>query len=153
VPFGFGLHPWFNYLDGRSDATLTLAAEHTMESPDLLPTGKLLPVAGTPKDFRNGRSLADSVCDDVYFGVDCNKPTVVDFRKRKFKLSLLASQEFAHAVVYTPKDRPYFCVENQTCSTDAHNLYAQGLKRESGLIVVPAGKTHSGRIEFRVQGY
>jgi len=64
-----------------------------------------------------------------------------------------ASDDFTHLVVYTPKDAAWFCVENQTCSTDAHNLYDQGLKSESNLIVVEPGKTRSGYAEFQMSKY
>ena len=52
-----------------------------------------------------------------------------------------------------PKDAAWFCVEDQTCSTDAHNLYARGLKQESHLQIVEPGKTQSGWIELKAESY
>jgi galactose mutarotase-like enzyme len=62
---------------------------------------------------------------------------------------LATSREFTHAVVYTP-DRPTFCIENQTSSTDAHNLFAHGFKRESHLLVVAPGKTARGSVDWKI---
>ena len=36
------------------------------------------------------------------------------------KLTLFADDFFTHSVVFTPTGRPFFCIENQSCSTDAH---------------------------------
>ena len=47
--------------------------------------------------------------------------------------------------------RALFCVRAQTCSTDAHNLFARGLKRESHLQVVEPGKTGSGWVELKAE--
>jgi aldose 1-epimerase len=153
VPFGFGLHPWFRLLNDRTKTTLTVPADRLMESKDLLPTGKLLPLDGSPMDLRKPRSLGGFFVDDVYAQVDCGKPTVIDFQEKKTRLLLTNTADFRHVVVYTPKDQPHFCVENQTCSTDAHNLFSQGLKQESSLIVVPPGKTHTGRVELKIETY
>ena len=71
------------------------------------------------------------------------------FRKTasmRFSSSLdyeIGSDEFNHVVVYTSPERPFVCVEPQTCSTDAHNLYSKGYEKESGLIIVPDKASHS----------
>ena len=51
-------------------------------------------------------------------------------------------------MVFTPSGKPIFCMENQTCSTDAHNLYNRGLVDESSLIVLGSGEKHAGWITF-----
>ncbi len=155
IPYGFALHPWFLYQGPRKDTFVTIPATHVMEATDdRLPTGKLLDLASHPDyDARQPRSLEGFVRDDVYFGIDSAHPTVIDFREPRLKITLATSDEFNHVVLYTPKDQPWFCLENQTCSTDAHNLYAKGLKKESNLLVVEPGKTATGWIEFRFAKY
>jgi aldose 1-epimerase len=54
-------------------------------------------------------------------------------------------------VVYTPAGQPFFCMESQTCSTDAHNLHARGLEEEAHILVTPPGGAASGRIFFRIE--
>jgi aldose 1-epimerase len=154
VPFGFALHPWFLYQGSRAETYVSIPATHLMESEKLLPTGKLLDLAEQPEyDARKPRSLAGFFRDDVYYGMIPSQPAVIDFREPKLKITLAASKEFTNLVLYTPKDQPWFCVENQTCSTDAHNLYARGLKKESHLQIVEPGKTATGWVEFRFESY
>jgi aldose 1-epimerase len=62
-------------------------------------------------------------------------------------MQLSTSNEFSHVVVYTP-NAPYFCIENQTCSTDAHNLYTRGYHKESGLEIVESGTSKKGEIRW-----
>ena len=154
VPFGFALHPWFLYQGSRAETYVSIPATHLMEAKTLLPTGKLLDLADQPEyDARKPRSLAGFFRDDVYYGMTPSQPAVIDFREPKLKITLSASAEFTHLVFYTPKDQPWFCVENQTCSTDAHNLYDRGLKKESHLQVVEPGKTASGWAEYTFEKY
>ncbi|WP_320977955.1 hypothetical protein, partial [Hungatella effluvii] len=63
------------------------------------------------------------------------------------RVKLEATEEFGHIVVFTPK-APFFCIENQSCSTDCFNLFAKGFVRESGLQTVKAGEKKSGAIRF-----
>ncbi len=123
-----------------------------MEAEKLLPTGKLLPLDGSKFDARKPKSLAGFDADDVYFGMKSSAPAVIDFREPRLKITLEASDDFTHLVLYTPKE-PWFCVENQTCSTDAHNLFAKGLKKESHLQVVEPGKTATGHVEMKFEKY
>lgn len=157
VPFGLAFHPWFLYQGARANTFLQVPATHIYEVSDnsptgLIPTGKLLPLEGNPKDLRTSRTLEDFVIDDVFYGMTPDKPAVIDFKEIKLKLSLPATADFAHMVVYTPKEG-WFCVENQTCSTDAHNLHARGLTKEANLIIVPKGQTHTGTAEFKITAY
>ncbi|HEX3997787.1 MAG TPA: aldose 1-epimerase [Pirellulales bacterium] len=154
IPYGFAIHPWFLYQGSRKDTFVTIPATQVMEAKEMLPTGKLLDLAQHPEyDARQPRSLEGFLRDDVYAGIDSSQPALIDFRQRRLKITLSASDDFKHLVLYTPKDQPWFCVEDQTCSTDAHNLYAQGLKKESNLLIVEPGKTASGWIEMRFANY
>ncbi len=150
VPFGFALHPWILYQGERKNTFLTIPAAQWMEAENLLPTGKLVDLEGTAFDARAAKSLEGFVIDDVYSGMQSDHPTVADFRDAGIQFSLDASDDFTHLVVYTPENKNWFCVENQTCSTDAHNLYQQGLKAESHLLVAEPGETLSGTVNYRV---
>ncbi len=46
--------------------------------------------------------------------------------------------------------RPFFCVENQSCSTDAHNLYAQGKQELAHLVILAPGQSLNAWVEFTV---
>jgi aldose 1-epimerase len=154
IPYGFAIHPWFLYQGPRKNTFVTIPATHVMEAKEVLPTGKLLDLASHPDyDAREPRSLEGFVRDDVYTGIEPSHPAVIDFREPRVKITLSASEDFNHLVLYTPKDQSWFCVENQTCSADAHNLYAQGFKKESNLLIVETGKTATGWVEFRFEKY
>jgi len=86
--------------------------------------------------------------DDVYWKLNSKQKAIIEYRTLGRKMELVASDDFSYMVVFTPRDRPCFCLENQTCSTDAHNLYAAGLKEISGLILLPPGDVHEGWIRF-----
>jgi aldose 1-epimerase len=66
------------------------------------------------------------------------------------KGSLEASEDFSHAVLYSPRGEDFFCLETQTCSTDAHNLFDRGFTHESGLKTVSPGKTHQGFVTYSI---
>jgi aldose 1-epimerase len=153
VPYGFGLHPWFVYKGSRANTWLTIPAANVMDSKDLLPTGALLDLQGHKLDFRKPTPIGTIEADDVYYGMRPELPTVIDYRDPGFMIGLFATAQFTHMVLYTPLEQPYFCVENQTCSTDAHNLYSKGFKRESNLLIAETDQPNQGWIEFRFKIY
>ena len=57
-------HSYFNLRGGSTilDHELTMHADHfTPVSDDLIPTGEIAPVAGTPMDFRNGATIGSEI--------------------------------------------------------------------------------------------
>ena len=150
LPFGLGLHPYLIYQNSRAETSLQVPAAALMESSQQLPSGKLLPLDGHPLDARTFRSLDGFNADDVYFGMVPAKPARVVFAEAKRGITFVTSADFTHLVVWTP-DRPFFGVENQTCSTDAHNLDAQGKGSVAHLQVCPPGKKLTGYVEYRLK--
>lgn len=150
LPYGFGLHPYFRYVNDRSQTFLTVPATHKMESVNVLPTGNLIPVADLEYDTSQPISLDGTSLDDVFLGMDAKKQTVIDFRSAVRKVTLVGSDEFTHLVVWTPND-PYFGIENQTCSTDAHNFYSQGKNDVAHLQICEPGQSQSGWVEYRFE--
>jgi aldose 1-epimerase len=150
VPFGFALHPYFVYLGSRSQTFLTIPATHWMKSTDQLPSGKLVPASQLDFPLGKPMSLDGMTLDDVFWGMQPDRPTVIDFRETGQGVTIAASSEFTHLVVWTP-DRPFFGIESQTCSTDAHNLYSQDLQDAAHLQICPPGETLSGWVEYQFQ--
>ncbi|MDD4796268.1 MAG: aldose 1-epimerase [Eubacteriales bacterium] len=152
LPFGFGLHPYFAKLE--DEATTYLRAPVTQvyqNDATLLPTGDMLDVQDHPElDLRRWRDLAGLDLDYVYRGVPADAVTAIRYEKTGITIELSASPEFSHLVVYTPKDLPVFAIENQSCCTDAHNMYAKGHADTCGLIVLEPGQTHRGYVRFGV---
>ncbi|MBY0586611.1 hypothetical protein K2X85_05510 [bacterium] len=147
VPFGFALHPWFLDQSPRQQVRLTVPATALMQSENLLPTGKLVDLKGTKYDLRDGKILEGVMLDDVYIGMKPEHPARIDYLQEKISITLKASAEFTHMVVFTEQPG-HFCVENQTCSTDAHNLDAAGVKEPAHLLVAKPHTTATGWVEF-----
>lgn len=149
LPFGFALHPYFRIPGERKDVFVRVPAPTRMEAVEKLPTGKLVPVAGTPYDLRKPVSLEGLDLDDVYFGITPQAPPAFEWRDKGIGLSFAGTKDFTHLVIFTPPGRAFFCLENQTASTDAHNLHAQGRVREAHLQIVAPGKKASGHVFWR----
>ncbi|MEA3408025.1 MAG: aldose 1-epimerase [Chloroflexota bacterium] len=128
LPFGLAIHPYFRVIGPRESVRILSPAKKWMEAVDLLPTGRLLDLEQGPADLRTPTSLEDLDLDDVFWGLEPDHPQVIYYDDIDKKIILRASELFTHSVIYTPPGQPFFCIENQSCSTDAHNLYTQGKK-------------------------
>ena len=151
LPFGFGLHPYFRIPGDRAEVSLRVPLVRRMEADSMLPTGRLLPVRGTAHDLRTRKGLPGLALDDVYLGMVPGKTAEFQLRQPPLQVRLSGSSAFTHLVVFTPPDRPFFCIENQTSSTDAHNLWADGQREVSHLLVVPPGKSSSGHVDWTIR--
>ena len=148
LPFGLGIHPYFNVIGTRDEVRLDVPAKKWMEATDLLPSGHLVDLENSPADFREPKLLSELDLDDVFWGLEPDRPQVIYYESIGRRLTLSASDSFTHACIFCPPKYPIFCVENQTCSADAHNLYAQGFTEESHLLILEPGESHSGHIEI-----
>lgn len=148
IPFGFALHPYIRYQGERRETFLTNPATHWMESTQQLPSGKLVPAEELDYPLGQPMSLAGTKFDDVFWGMQADKPTRIEFRDVGRELTIRASKEFTHLVVWTP-ERPYFGIESQTCSTDAHNLHAAGMQDAAHLQICPPGERMDGWVEYQ----
>lgn len=153
LPFGFGLHPYFAKLEDEKTTFLRAPALSVHEADkSLLPTGNMLDVRRHPElDLRQWRDLDSLRLDHVYYGMKEGDAAAIRYEKTGITIELTASPEFTHLVVFTPKDLPHFAVENQTCSTDAHNMYAKGFADTSHLLILEPGQTHEGFVRFGVR--
>ncbi len=150
LPFGLAIHPYFAIHGSREEVTLHIPAKRCMEAESLLPTGRLLPPGACSADPTQPVSLAGLDLDDVFWGMGAEEPATITYQALGKRITLQADDWFTHAVVYTPPQAPYFCVENQSCSTDAHNLYARGLTEAAHLTILEPGGVHEAAIAFQL---
>jgi aldose 1-epimerase len=150
LPFGLAIHPYFSIIGGRDQVRLLVPATHWMEATDLLPSGKLADLKDGPADLRQPTALSALNLDDVYYGLRQSAPQVIYYDAIGKKITLTAPDFFRYSVVYTPPPMPFFCVENQSCSTDAHNLHAKGLVKEASLTILEPGQSFKTWIEVSV---
>ncbi len=166
MPYGIAYHPYFNKLSGEDETIIHVPCTYMYEVktdvepaffnktaaglgmvPNVMPTGNLLEVAGTDSDILEPTPVGKLDLDTVYTSVAPNPPATIEYRKQGFTLSISGSEEYQHYVVFTPKGKSYFCIEPQTCSTDAVNLYAQGLEHVN-LLVCPAKQNIEGVVHY-----
>jgi galactose mutarotase-like enzyme len=121
TPVGFGWHPYFALPSGdRRQARLRLPATSRVEVNDydeVLPTGRLLPLAATPYDFEAGAALGDLYLDDCFTGLRREAgEAVLEIADPAARLGLrIASPTPAVKAfqVYAPPDQPFVAAEPQ----------------------------------------
>ena len=153
APFGFGVHPFWQLEDNRKDIAVKVPCEYVMELNNLIPTGKLNPVEGTTLDLRSWKILENLSIDNVFYGRIPGEKGGIEWRREGFRLNIDSSPELTHMIAYIPEGQSFACVENLTCSPNAPNLYSNGFKDESGLIIVEPGKSYSGWITWTVEKF
>lgn len=144
MPYGLGFHPFFT--NERMDAKVKVFAHDLMEmGEDKIPSGRLKSVKDTVYDLGELQEVKHLSLDHVYTTMDSEIDSIIEYEDMRIQLT--SSSEFGHMVVFTP-EKPFFCIENQTCSTDAINLYTNGYKKASGLIVLEAEEEIEGYINY-----
>ncbi len=157
LPFGFALHPYFSTLSGREQTRVTLPADRLMEADRaLLPTGKVLELNGimyAMYDLRSPTPIDHLKLDHVYTQLHQGEPAVIEYPEQGMRLAISGSEDFTHVVIYVPVQEPFFCLEHQTCSTDAVNLHNQGpeLRELAHLLEVAPGESSSGSLHYTIQ--
>lgn len=154
MPFGIGLHPYLCVHASQDDLSITAQTRAYYETtPALLPTGRRIPVEAKPAwDLRCGKEVRELCCDTV-FETEPGAPIVVRYPRHGFTMTIRATAEFGHMVLHTPMQlgqmpctMPWiFAVENQTCCTDAINLYHRG-DSATGLLILAPGEAQCGEI-------
>lgn len=149
MPFGFAWHPFLSKPDAKS-ITLRVESPAVYEAVECFPTGKLLSVKEYPQhDISQGTGVL-SYRDGVYTGITPTSKVQADYADLGKQLDFFCTPDFKHVVVYTPSDKDFFCIENQTCSTDAINLYAKSVV-ECNLIILAPGQSQHGSCGFVVR--
>ena len=156
LPFGFAMHPYLSTFADKHEVLLSIPAQAVMETDDaLLPTGRIFDVTKVMYamyDLREPVPIDFLKLDHVY--TQLNKPSlsIVDYKTLALQLHISATDDFTHVVIFTPRQAPSFCIEYQTCSTDAINLHHQGsaLREAAHLIEVQPGATFGGVLRYNI---
>lgn len=150
MPFGFAVHPYFSKRGDANKVELTMPCRRYYEADEaLIPTGRILPVEADKTVYDGYHTVESLYLDNVFRGMTSDMESSV--RYEDVIVHIRASDCFRNAVVYTPHNRPGFCIEPQTCATNFINMHAQGLVDESGLMVLPAGKTFTCAVDMTVE--
>jgi aldose 1-epimerase len=133
VPAGLGLHPFFMR---DSDTELACRTRGVWRADaEILPTDH---IAVPPEwDFSVSRPVDGVVLDNCFDGWD--GLATITWPQRGLRLNLTASEPFRHLVIYSPKGRPFFCLEPVSHANGA-----------VGRSLLAAGATLAGEIVFRL---
>ena len=149
APAAAGFHPYFTVGSALiNTSTLQVPFSATQEFKDLLPTGTILPVEGTPLDFRQPRPLGSTVFNTCYLQPTRDPDGHLRIRLADpatgRALAVWMDAAFDYVVLYSgdplPEDhrRRALAIEPMTCGADAFN------HPEWGLASLVPGETLSG---------
>jgi len=139
--FGYAYHPFFTKLGATRIRTGAKSFYITDENK--LPSGELAAAEGV-FDLSKPVDVDSLNLDHVYTDLPKDEDSCeIFYDEVGLHVTLKATEDFSHLVVFTPK-QPFFCLENQTCSTDVHNLSATC--DHTGLQVVKPGESVSGTV-------
>ncbi|HMP01799.1 MAG TPA: aldose 1-epimerase [Gemmatales bacterium] len=153
LPFGFGLHPYWNFPAASTRIELAASGAEEWQLEDLIPTGTLLPLAINTNLLSpgGGLRLGDRDFDQLYRVAPPHQVRRIRWAlhspERGGALSMTTSPSFRDFVVFTPPHRAAVCVEPYTCVTDAINLHGT-IWDKARLIVLDPGSTWRGWVRW-----
>ena len=159
LPVGFAWHPYFNLPSGdRTQARLHIPAKTRAlvnNYDDVFPTGKAVPIAGTPYDFSaaGGAALNKLFMDDCFLDVQKDAQgrlisEIID-PAAKYGVRIKAvSPEVSAVQVYAPPDKSFVVFEPQTNYADPYNPVWKD--RKTGMKVLKPGESVSYTIEVEL---
>ncbi|MEO6828424.1 MAG: aldose 1-epimerase, partial [Acidobacteriaceae bacterium] len=158
-PVGIGWHPYFQLPSGnRSNARLHVPAARRAEVnnyDDVFPTGKLLPVLGTPYDFNatEGAPLPDVLVDEsfVHLKRDANGHAIVEIRDlgTNYGMRVTAMTPRIRAFqVYSPKEKSFIAVEPQFNYGDPFGKEWHG--EDTGMVTLDPGESVTWKVELQL---
>ena len=156
VPFSLGFHPYFATSAPTIDgARLHLPARSYLEVDErMLPTGSILPVAGTPFDFRVPRPIDGEVLDVTYTDLDRDEDglftvTLADVDGTVTRVSQDGAfayfQAFSADTLTAARRRTSLALEPMTAPAEA-------LRSHQGLISLAPSQSWSGVWRVRREG-
>lgn len=155
APVAAGFHPYFTVGSDLIDAdTLHVPMVATLEFIDMLPTGKVLPVDGTPYDFRRPRPIGDMKFNTCYARAMRDPDGLVRLRLSaptgNHAVTVWMDAAFDYVVLYSGDPLPpahrrcSLAIEPMTCGSDAFN------HPQWGLVALEPGQSFAGA--WGVQG-
>ncbi len=141
MPFGLGLHPWFDRTPGvRLQAP---AQGMWLAGPDVLPVAHGAPPADA--NFVQPASLPQRLVDNCFDG--WSGVARIHWQDRGIGLQIESSPRLSYYVLYCPPLKPVFCFEPVTHPIDAFNLPEPFVR--AGLAVLARGERVTMRVTFR----
>jgi len=154
MPIAIGFHPYFQLTDSPRDAwTLSVGARtHWLLTSNKVPTGETEPIERffpTP----HAAALVDYSLDDVFTDLlrDSQGRATVAVSGKSQSLEIGLGPNYRAVTIWSPKDRPFICIEPTAGIINVLNLAARGLYKE--LQSVAPGGTWRERFWIRASGF
>jgi aldose 1-epimerase len=160
LPVGIGWHPYFTLPSGdRTQARVRLPAASRAvvhDYVDVLPTGQVLPVAGTDYDFSgpDGRRLDDQFLDDCFTDIE-RSPSGLAVAELfdpagGYRLRIIGhSPEISAFQVFAPPSEPFVVIEPQFNLADPYGA-AWLPTRDTGMSIVTPGASVTYRVSLEL---
>jgi aldose 1-epimerase len=159
LPMGMAFHPWFVFPSGdRKQARLFVPADQRAlvnNYDDVVPTGKIEDVKGTPYDFTapGGTALGTLFMDDNFLHIKQNKDgsaaVEITDPAAAYGLRIVSlSPEVKAFQVYAPLDRNVIVVEPQINLADPYNPIWG--KTDTGMVLLQPGHSVSWRVRLEL---
>lgn len=139
APVGAGFHPYFTVGSETIDGdTLHVPMAAVLEFDDaLIPTGRVLPVAGTELDFTRPRPIGATRFNTCFLNPsrDDNGRLTITLANKNRELAVWMAGAFGYVVLYSGDPLPEthrrraLAIEPMTCGSDAFNHPEWGLAR------------------------
>lgn len=156
APVGAGFHPYFRVGASEIDEwEARIPARKLVEFERLLPTGRLLELAGDESNFREWRKIGSTRLNVCYADLIADADGVARAGLRDPRTGRQVVVEcpapMRYLVVYSgdalgPDARKSFAIEPMSCATDAFS------RPEWGLEILARGQTFRGEYRVRVKG-
>jgi aldose 1-epimerase len=159
LPIGIGWHPYFAFLSGqREQGRLRIPASQRAlvnNYDDVFPTGKLVPVSGTPYDFSGptGAPLDKLFLDDCFVELQKNPDhtvlaEVIDPAAHYGVRIRGISPEISAFQAYAPMDKAFVAFEPQFNWADPYSPIWKG--RDTGMKVLKPGESVTYTVQVEV---
>lgn len=141
MPAGLGMHPYFTRTalsSLQSDLKQMWAVDQ-----ETMPTH----ITAAPPSLAQcqGMAISDHVLDNAFIGF--KQSALLHWPEWGVKAEMTTSENCQFLVVYTPKNKDFFCVEPVTHSSDAVNMCQQP-DRHTGIKTLPAGQTYNMQMKI-----
>jgi len=158
-PVGIGWHPYFQLPSAtRANARLHIPALMRVEVnnyDDVFPTGKLIPVMGTPYDFNavEGAPLPDNLVDDSFIDLkrDPNGHVATEIRDlgTNYGMRVTAMSPQINAFqVYSPVEKSFIALEPQFNYGDPFGAEWKGA--DTGMVTLEPGQSVTWKVQLQL---
>ena len=146
MPFGFGIHPYFNYSD---KVKLKFCAQREwLGSPEEFPIKTK--IIENNFNYKKGSDLwkeQKTICYENFY-----EEVEIFWLSNRKKVKIKTDKIFTHLIIHVPEHAKYFCVEPVSHPTDGFNLAYKKIENINCDVLMP-NKKIKGLIKFEIDNF